>query len=78
MRTFNVTVNGQTYEVSVEEVAQGSAPAAAPVAAAPAAPKAAPKPAAKPAPAAGTTPANDGEAHTETLKSSEEAKQENS
>ncbi|MBR6833367.1 MAG: ATP-dependent zinc metalloprotease FtsH [Fibrobacter sp.] len=32
----------------------------------------------KPAPAAGTTPANDGEAHTETLKSSEEAKQENS
>ncbi len=54
MRTFNVTVNGQTYEVSVEEVAQGSAPAAAPVAAAPAAPKAAPKPAAKPAPAAGS------------------------
>ena len=32
----------------------------------------------KPAPAAGTTPANDGEAHTETLKSSEEPKQENS
>ena len=32
----------------------------------------------KPAPAAGTTPANDGDAHTETLKSSEEAKQENS
>ena len=32
----------------------------------------------KPAPAAGSTPANDGEAHTETLKSSEEAKQENS
>ncbi|WP_407456759.1 ATP-dependent zinc metalloprotease FtsH [Fibrobacter sp.] len=32
----------------------------------------------KPAPATGTTPANDGEAHTETLKSSEEPKQENS
>ena len=32
----------------------------------------------KPAPAAGTTTANDGEAHTETLKSSEEPKQENS
>lgn len=32
----------------------------------------------KPAPAAGTTPANDGDAHTETLKSSEEPKQENS
>ena len=31
----------------------------------------------KPAPAAGTTPANDGDAHTETLKSSEEPKQEN-
>ena len=32
----------------------------------------------KPAPAAGTTTANDGDAHTETLKSSEEPKQENS
>ena len=51
MRTFNVTVNGQTYEVSVEEVGAASAPAAAP--AAPAAPKAAPKAAApKAAPAA--------------------------
>ena len=37
MRTFNVTVNGQTYEVSVEEVTGGAAPARA---AAPAAPKA--------------------------------------
>ena len=40
MRTFNVTVNGQTYEVSVEEVTGGAAPARA---AAPAATKAAPK-----------------------------------
>ncbi len=53
MRTFNVTVNGQTYEVSVEEVNGAAAPvrAAAPVAA-PAAPKAAPK-AAAPKAAAG-------------------------
>ena len=53
MRTFNVTVNGQTYEVSVEEVNGAAAPvrAAAPVAA-PAPPKAAPK-AAAPKAAAG-------------------------
>ena len=48
MRTFNVTVNGQTYEVSVEEVNGSAAPAraAAPVVSS-AAPKAAPKAAAK-------------------------------
>ena len=51
MRTFNITVNGQTYVVDVEEVGgvQTAAPvrAAAPVAAAPvAAPAAAPKAAA--------------------------------
>ncbi len=40
MRKFNITVNGQTYEVDVEEV--GGAPAAAPVRAA--APVAAPAP----------------------------------
>ena len=62
MRKFNVTVNGQTYEVEVEEV--GGAPSAAPVraaapvaaapaAAAPAAAPAAPKAA---APVAGGTP----------------------
>ena len=62
MRKFNVTVNGQTYEVEVEEVggavsaapARAAAPVAAPAApaaaaAAPAAPKAA-------APVAGGTP----------------------
>ncbi len=42
MRTYNITVNGQTYVVDVEEVG-APAPAAAPVAAAPvAAPAAAP------------------------------------
>ena len=40
MRTFQVTVNGQSYEVTVEEVQAGSAPTPA------AAPKAAPKAAA--------------------------------
>lgn len=49
MRTYNITVNGQTYVVDVEEVG-APAPAAAPVAAAPvAAPAAAPAPAADPA-----------------------------
>ena len=48
MRTFQVTVNGNTYVVDVEEITSGAAPAAAP--AAPAAkPAAAPKAAAKPA-----------------------------
>lgn len=60
MRTFNITVNGQTYVVDVEEVGgvQTAAPvrAPAPVAAAPvaAAPAAAPKAAA--APVAGGEP----------------------
>ena len=52
MKKFNITVNGTTYEVEVEEVkAGGAAPKAAPKAAAPA-PAPAPKPAAAPAPAA--------------------------
>ena len=49
MRKFSVTVNGNTYEVVVEEVAADATvtPVSAPVAAAPvAAPKAAPKAAA--------------------------------
>lgn len=51
MRKFNITVNGKTYEVDVEEIggAASYTPAPAP-APAPAAPKAAPK--AAPAPAA--------------------------
>lgn len=55
MRKFNITVNGKTYEVDVEEIGGVSAPvAAAPAAAAPApvqAPAPAPAPAAAPAPA---------------------------
>ena len=56
MRTFNITVNGQTYVVDVEEVG-GGVRAVAPVAPAPApapvaAPAAVPAPAAAPAPAA--------------------------
>ena len=48
MRTYKITVNGQVYNVDVEEIG-ASAPAAAPVAAAPAAvPAAAPAPAAAP------------------------------
>ena len=47
MKTYNITVNGVTYVVNVEEVAAGSAPVATPaVAPAPVA-----KPAAAPAPA---------------------------
>ena len=61
MRKFNIKVNGQAYEVEVEEVAGGFAPApVVPVAAAPApAPekaevKAAPAPVSVAAPAGGT------------------------
>ncbi len=63
MKKFNITVNGVSYEVDVEEIKDGVAPvapaapkpqAAAPAAAAPAAPK--PQAAAAPAPAA-TAPA---------------------
>ncbi|MDD5949346.1 MAG: biotin/lipoyl-binding protein [Lachnospiraceae bacterium] len=44
MKNYRITVNGTAYDVAVEEVGAGAAPAAAPVAAAPAA--AAPAPAA--------------------------------
>ena len=50
MRYFQITVNGQSYQVSVEEVGAASAPA--PVAAAAPAPAAAPVAAPAPAPAA--------------------------
>ena len=50
MKNYTITVNGNVYDVTVEEVANGTAPAARPVAAPVAAPKAAPaKAAAKPA-----------------------------
>ena len=46
MKNYTITVNGNVYEVTVEEGTTGAAPAAAPKAApkaaAPAAPKAAP------------------------------------
>lgn len=50
MRKFMITVNGVTYDVDVEEVAAGAAPAARPAAPAPVA--AAPAPVAAPVPAA--------------------------
>lgn len=54
MRKFNITVNGNSYEVDVEEIGGVSAPApvarpVAPAARPAAAPVAAPKPAAQPA-----------------------------
>ena len=51
MKTYNITVNGVTYTVEVEEVG-ATAAVAAPAAAAVAAPVAAPAPAAAPAPKA--------------------------
>lgn len=59
MRKFNVTVNGTSYEVEVEEVG-AQATVSAPVAAPAAAPKAAPAPAAAPKVqgSAGSTPVN--------------------
>lgn len=51
MRKFQITVNGNAYEVEVEEIGAGAAATAPVVSAAPAAP-AAPKAAAKPAAAA--------------------------
>ena len=53
MKNYTITVNGNAYDVTVEE--NGSGAASAPVAAAPAAPKAAPAPKAA---AAGGTPIN--------------------
>ena len=47
MKTYNITVNGVTYVVNVEEVAAGAAPVATPAAA----PAPIAKPAASPAPA---------------------------
>ncbi len=55
MRKYNVNVNGTAYEVTVEEVKGGAAPA--PVAA----PAAAPAPTPAPAPAPAAAPAGAGE-----------------
>ena len=53
MKTYTITVNGNVYNVTVEEGQTSGAPAAAPVAAPQAAPAAAPK-AAAPAASAGS------------------------
>ncbi len=42
MKNYTITVNGNVYDVTVEEKGAGASPAASPVMAAPAAPKAAP------------------------------------
>lgn len=47
MKNYTITVNGNVYDVTVEEKGAGSVPAAAPAPAVKAAPKAAPAPAAK-------------------------------
>lgn len=63
MRKFNITVNGKSYDVAVEELGGNTAPASAPVAApAPVAAAPAPvaAPAAAPAPAAPAAVAGDG------------------
>lgn len=52
MKNYRITVNGTSYDVSVEELSGGAAPVAAPVAAAPVVAPAPAAPAA-PAPAAG-------------------------
>jgi glutaconyl-CoA decarboxylase len=56
MKQYNITVNGTTYQVEVEEVGGVSAPSAPRVQAAPA-PAAAPAPKAAPAPAPAAVPA---------------------
>ena len=52
MKSYTITVNGNVYDVTVEENGSVSAPAAAPILAAAPAPKAAPAPAAAPKAAA--------------------------
>lgn len=56
MKNYTITVNGNVYEVTVEEgfTGKASAPAARPAAPAPAAPAPAPAPAPAAAPAAGS------------------------
>jgi biotin carboxyl carrier protein len=62
MKKYNITVNGNQYEVEVDEIGGAPsvvpAPAAAPAPAAPAAPAAAPAKAAPAAPSADTTVVN--------------------
>ena len=67
MKTYNITVNGVTYTVSVEEVKGAAAPAVVAHAAAPA-PTAAPAPAATPAPKAAPAPSKSGATGSITIK----------
>lgn len=53
LKKYRVTVNGQTYDVGVEEMGGSSAPASAPVASASAPVATAPAPVATPTPVAG-------------------------
>ena len=53
MKNYTITVNGNVYDVTVEENGAGAAPVARPAAAPKAAPVAAPAPAPKAAPAGG-------------------------
>jgi glutaconyl-CoA decarboxylase len=53
LKKYRVTVNGQTYDVGVEEMGSSTAPTAAPMTTAAAPVVATPAPAAAPAPAAG-------------------------
>ena len=55
MKKFNITVNGQAYEVEVEELGGSAAPVAAAPKAAPVAAAPAPKAAAAPVPAGAAT-----------------------
>ena len=70
MKTYNITVNGVTYTVSVEEVGgvAASAPATAPAPIAAPAPAAAPAPVAAPAPAAAPAPTKSGSAGAISVK----------
>ena len=54
MKNYTITVNGNVYDVTVEENGAGAAPVARPAAAPKAAPAAAPAPKAAPAGAAGS------------------------
>lgn len=54
MKNYTITVNGNVYDVTVEEAGAGAVPAARPAARPAAKPAAAPAPAAKPAGGAGS------------------------
>ena len=65
MKNYTITVNGNVYDVTVEENGAGAAPVARPAAAPKAAPAAAPAPKAAPAGGAGSIEVKAGEAGKE-------------